>query len=89
MITPAPDDKREHLSWKERSFRWVENQGVSTILLIAILVGVWQAWPAAISQIQTGYQRNADALSQDTARMEKTVERLLGYIERREKLNEG
>lgn len=52
-------------SWRTKAVEWIFSQGVSTILLLMILVGGYQvatyafgvAVPAHLKQIQEGYER--------------------------------
>jgi len=70
----------------DRIFRWLENQGVSTVLLIAILGGVYVGLPGALNQIEGGYERNAAELQKAFDTQGKTIDRLMKYVERREGL---
>jgi hypothetical protein len=44
---------------KENFFNWLYEQGVMTVLLFAILAGVWYSAPSIVRQIQAGYDKNA------------------------------
>jgi len=58
---------------KKQILLWLKDQGISTILLIAILVfigyGVVVLVPYHISMIQEGYEKNAATLSRSLDKM--------------------
>jgi hypothetical protein len=44
---------------RDNVFNWLYDQGVVTVLLFAILVGVWYSAPTIVAQVQSGYDKNA------------------------------
>lgn len=48
-------------SVKDKAITWVFNQGVSTVLLIAMCTGIWFKVPYVMDKIESGYVKNADA----------------------------
>ncbi len=64
--------------WKDRLFRWLEQQAVSTVLLFLILAaltyGVRHGVPAAIDQIQKGYERMAQENAKDRQKIRDEFE---------------
>jgi hypothetical protein len=67
-------------SWRDMAFRWLFSQGVSTILLFAILGGVWYGLPASLAKIQDGYERieKADDRRYETIRQHNAE--MLKYV---------
>ena len=59
----TPIVTNDDMSIKERAAEWLFQQGVSTTLLILILIGVWVKSPDLLSKIQEGYDRNAAQLN--------------------------
>lgn len=45
--TPIPRD------WKEAMYRWLFSQGVSTILLVALVAGIWVGGPKGIAELKS------------------------------------
>jgi hypothetical protein len=45
---------------------WARKQQVSTLLLIGILWGIWDATPRLVEQVKLGYQENARVLADVT-----------------------
>lgn len=86
MNTPIEDIRGK--GWKEAAFTWAANQGVSTVILLLILAMLWFGQERFAESMQEGYDRNAKELTNNTERTEKTVERLLTYIEKRERLSD-
>ena len=72
---------RNGASMKTIAFRWLEYQGVSTVILLLLLFGVYRIVPTALEQIQSGYDRNAASLNADCQSMEKLVIRMLDHME--------
>lgn len=61
-------------SWKAKAVAWLASQGVSTVLLFAILVGVHQSWPGVMDQWRAGYDQNAKQLESAAEKYAKTVD---------------
>ena len=49
------DDSGEK-SWRDRGADWLFQQGVSTVLLVLIVVGAWYGIPTWIDKIETGHR---------------------------------
>lgn len=79
-VSPALADPS--VDWRTKIGVWLSTQGVSTILLFAILYFAVTERPKFVEQIQEGYRRNADKHIDLMQRHEKQVDRLLELIAR-------
>lgn len=66
---------------KAKFVSWVVNQGVTVVLLFAILIGVYIKAPEMLEQMQAGYDRNASELFKASQLYEGNTDRLLQVIE--------
>lgn len=68
--------------------RWLENQGVSTVLLCMIVGGIFYFLPglitSSIDKIDEGYERNAQQLQRAFDTSAKSQDRMMQFLERRE-----
>lgn len=69
-------------SLKEMAAKWVFSQGVSTVLLFVLIIGVWYGIPAHIEMVQKGYDKNAVQLKEATAPVAASVDRLAERMDR-------
>lgn len=84
----------EKLSLKAIALKWVLSQGVSNLLLMAILYALWYfadyavnvGIPAHLRQIQDGYRENAEAHTKEVDKLTATFEKALDRIDRRQDL---
>jgi hypothetical protein len=67
-------------NWRDLLTKWLFSQGVSTILLFAIGVGVWYGWPAALANIQSGYERMEKSQQESFVREREHNETMIRYI---------
>lgn len=75
-------------TWKEIALAWLVNQGVSTVLLFAIVCGggymTYVMVPRHLDAIQQGYERidtrHDEAIEKLAVSQEKTVDRLISVI---------
>ena len=90
-MTGDPDEMNPKLPLKELLIRWILSQGVSTILLMAILFGVYRgmdyamdvAIPEHLRQIQSGYEKIENNHTKEVEALRKTFETSLERLERR------
>lgn len=74
------------VDWRSKIASWVVQQGVSTVLLLAIVAGVYVGRTDVIIQIQKGYSENAASLEKAVNSMEKQFDRVASQAEKREQL---
>ena len=67
-----------------RLFTWLETQGTSTVLLVAIAAFLYVNLPDMTAKLDEGYRRNAEQLQRSFETQEKTIDRIMRYIEREE-----
>ena len=70
---------------KAKLAAWAVNQGVTVVLLFALLIGIYVRVPQILATLQAGYEKNAIDLQAAAARYEATAERLLVVIEKHAK----
>lgn len=74
------------VDWRSKLASWAVQQGVSTILLLAIFAGVYFGRTDVIRQIQAGYAENAASLERAIQAMDKQFDRVASQAEKREQL---
>lgn len=60
---------------------WAVNQGVPTVLLVMILLGIYGSTPRVIEQIQQGYTANAQQLERVIELNNRQLERVMTSVE--------
>lgn len=55
----SPEEFRD-ADWRTRGMAWLANQGVSTVLLLGLCVGIWIRVPDLLNSVQSGFDKNAD-----------------------------
>lgn len=74
------------VDWRSKLASWIVQQGVSTVLLLAIVAGVYVGRTDVIVQIQKGYAENAASLEKAVSSMDKQFDRVASQAEKREQL---
>ena len=64
-------------SWKVKIATWMVSQGVSTVLLFSILVGIHQATPDVLLNLREGYKHNAEDLQKAADKYAGVVDSLV------------
>lgn len=65
--------------FKEKAFEWLFQQGVSTVLLIAILVGLWHVTWRGIPYVMTETKAHIQEINKEHS---KNVERISSSFDR-------
>lgn len=92
---PATTTNGNGRDWKSRAADWLFSQGVSTVLLFAILAvavySVRDLVPRHLMQIQEGYQRVGEDLKDVAEKFDKDQDRdqqlLMKLLEKSERIN--
>ena len=76
MIIPmSPKEILDGLNWQT-----LLTQGVSTVLLFLIVIGVYQATPRILDKVESGYQKNSEELQKAALVYQQANERLLQHM---------
>ena len=70
------------VDWRSKLASWIVQQGVSTVLLLAIVAGVYVGRTDVIVQIQKGYAENAASLEKAVSSMDKQFDRREQFFDR-------